>query len=146
MVRRYSTRFKLNLVVNFTFQWHARGFEHIGVLSDQVGPTGRLGTQLRLSLPCTSTRACLHGSHVVCGIQQHQPSLSHLYRMSRSSYLILHNSTLATGEVDIACRVTVPWCSAHSTDNVHACQSMTGFDARSQSIPNTMSWFKLGGP
>ena len=69
---------KLNLVVDFTFHWHARGFEHIGVLSDQVGPTGRLRTHVRLRLPRTSTRACLHGSHVACGIQQHQPSLTPL--------------------------------------------------------------------
>ena len=77
MIWRCSTRFQLNLVVDFTFNWHARGFEHIGVLSDQVGPTRRW-YYVWPYLSCTSTHAHLHGIFMACGLQQHQPRLTTL--------------------------------------------------------------------
>ena len=55
--------------------------------------------------------------------------------ISRSSYLILHNLTLATGEVGSVYRVTAPWSSTHSTDMVQACQLMTGLVATSHKSP-----------
>ena len=65
-------------------------------------------------------------------------------RKSRSSYVILHNSTLATGAVGNACNLTVSFNPTHSKDMVHTYQSITGFVACNQSIPNTTSWFNSG--
>ena len=62
-------------------------------------------------------------------------------RKSRSSYVILHNSTLATGAVGNACNLTLSSKPTHFTAMVHAYQSITGFVACNQSIPNTTSWF-----
>ena len=60
---------------------------------------------------------------------------------SCSSYVILHNSTLATGAVGNAYNLMLSSKPTHFTDTVHAYQSITGFVACNQSIPNTMSWF-----
>ena len=65
------------------FGRHARRFEHVRVFFDEFRPTRRFrsstggfrGCTLLQSLR-TSTRACLHGSHVASGVQQHQPRLA----------------------------------------------------------------------
>ena len=63
---------------------------------------------------------------------------------SRSSCVMLCNSTLATGEMGNSCNITVLFKPTHFTDTVHAYQSITGFVACNQSIPNTTSWFNSG--
>ena len=60
---------------------------------------------------------------------------------SCSNYVMLHNSTLVTGAVGNACNLTLSSKPTHFTDMVHAYQSITGFVACNQSIPNTTSWF-----
>ena len=65
-------------------------------------------------------------------------------RKSHSSCVILHNSTLATGAVGNAYSLTLSFRPTHFTDTVHAYQSITGFVACNQSIPNTMLWFNSG--
>ena len=68
---------------NVTFGRHAWRFEDICVFVDKFRPARRFrsstggfrGCTLLQSLR-TSTRACLHGSHVASGVQQHQPRLA----------------------------------------------------------------------
>ena len=68
---------------NVTFGRHAWGFEHVRVFVDEFRLTRRFSSSTQGFRGCThlrslrtSTRACLHGSHVASGVQQHQPRLA----------------------------------------------------------------------
>ena len=90
-------------------------YSHAGTGGTTSGPTSPTPAHVLASMAAMWLVGCNNIN------QASQP-----YCMLRSSYLMLHNLTLATGEVSSACRVTALWCSAHATDTVQTCQSMTG--------------------
>ena len=73
-----------------------------------------------------------------------QPSVIKSLRTSPNSVYREQSSTRATvalGNPDSTARATLP---TQSKATVHACQSMVGLVAASQSTPRTTSWLRLG--
>ena len=73
----YCARFEFNMVNSVTISRNSEGFEHIGVLSNDRFPMHSILLWSRCHVTC-STHVSLHGNHVCCWLDQHQPSLTPL--------------------------------------------------------------------